>query len=910
MKANYPKAARHCKHIANIPSKKLTRADTSRLICANNKGHMAVKKYLAAAVLGVLVFSAAEDSFADSFKVGGNGGVAQILQNGKPVRPRMFWGTMGGAMGEEISAEWKNLSFDFTSPIDDNNAALHLRMGEQSGGVWVADLKVEDLTAGETVREFSGYPEKDWSYWCEGWQSSPPLSVSAETADGGRENALHISMTADPKLNGFHMIWQNLPVKKSHSYRVSMRAKADAPRLFRPAVYIPKRGFMLIGALNSSLEPQTKLAKKSGLDFVSMHLGGIWTKPGGEPDYSEITAAFGRILSANPEAKIIPRIFVQPPDWWKNAHPEELMKTDDGETLYTASIASEKYLHDGAEAIRLFIKYCEENYPDNMAGYHIADGNTGEWFYQNSWSMKLNGYDEPTLKAWRKWLKNKYASDAALKKSWNDESASIRGAEVPAPAERRGTHADALIDPQTKKRAADFAQFMQDAMADAILHFAKTTRETAGKDRLVLFFYGYGFEFSMLYNGPHASGHYALGRILESPYIDVLCGPISYHDRQLGGGKTTMGATESVQLAGKVWLDEDDTATYIAMKHHTGFPGCEAGAKDLGETVELLRRNLAQEICRNIASWWMDLGGTGWFDDPELWKQMDIFAGMESEMLAHPSAFKPDIAIIYDERSMCHVGGEGSVYSTVAPLVAKSRDALNKTGAPYGHYLLSDILKKRATPKLNAFLAVYALDKKQRKQMREVAKNSACIWGWAPAYIDLDKDRFSVEAVEEATGFKVRALENSSLAVTATEGGKKIGLPENFGDANIINPALSPIPEDGDVVLATYKDSSPAIVLRPGKFPQLFCGTTEIPPALYRHMMKLSGVHSYTAQNAAVYANGPFVALCAADDGEYEIDFAHGGEIWDVLESKPFGKGPIQKVQLKKGETKVWRLKE
>ena len=191
-------------------------------------------------------------------------------------------------------------------------------------------------------------------------------------------------MTADPKLNGFHMIWQNLPVKKSHSYRVSMRAKADAPRLFRPAVYIPKRGFMLIGALNSSLEPQTKLAKKSGLDFVSMHLGGIWTKPGGEPDYSEITAAFGRILSANPEAKIIPRIFVQPPDWWKNAHPEELMKTDDGETLYTASVTSEKYLQDGAEAIRLFIKYCEENYPDNMAGYHIADGNTGKFSMNNA----------------------------------------------------------------------------------------------------------------------------------------------------------------------------------------------------------------------------------------------------------------------------------------------------------------------------------------------------------------------------------------------------------------------------------------------------------------------------------------------------------------------------------------------
>jgi beta-galactosidase len=77
-----------------------------------------------------------------------------------------------------------------------------------------------------------------------------------------------------------------------------------------------------------------------------------------------------------------------------------------------------------------------------------------------------------------------------------------------------------------------------------------------------------------------------------------------------------MTAAESVALAGKMWLQEDDTRTYLA----TGtFPGWQDGADTLVGTNKLLLRNTAQCALRNFATWWMDLGGTGWFNDPQLW---------------------------------------------------------------------------------------------------------------------------------------------------------------------------------------------------------------------------------------------------------------------------------------------------
>ena len=118
----------------------------------------------------------------------------------------------------------------------------------------------------------------------------------------------------------------------------------------------------------------------------------------------------------------------------------------------------------------------------------------------------------------------------------------------------------------------EFARFQQSEMADHVAALTAACRRGTAGGKLVVFFYGYVFEFGAIVNDPSTSGHYALRRVLNCPDIDVLCSPISYFDRGLGQSGPAMTAAESVALAGKMWLSEDDTRTYLGTGRAPGWP--------------------------------------------------------------------------------------------------------------------------------------------------------------------------------------------------------------------------------------------------------------------------------------------------------------------------------------------------
>ena len=109
-----------------------------------------------------------------------------------------------------------------------------------------------------------------------------------------------------------------------------------------------------------------------------------------------------------------------------------------------------------------------------------------------------------------------------------------------------------------------------------------------------------------------------------------------------------------------MWLDEDDTYTFLA----TGTPPGYADRVDtLEKTEQELLRNTGECAIRNFATWWMDLGGTGWFDDPELWHQMSRLAALDEPLLQSPRPYRPEVAAVLDERGMLSVTGTGGTGS-------------------------------------------------------------------------------------------------------------------------------------------------------------------------------------------------------------------------------------------------------
>ena len=85
---------------------------------------------------------------------------------------------------------------------------------------------------------------------------------------------------------------------------------------------------------------------------------------------------------------------------------------------------------------------------------------------------------------------------------------------------------------------------------------------------------------------------------------------------------------------------------------HRRLPGAIDAVSTLEDTNRELVRNVGQEAIRNFATWWMDLGATGWFNDPRMWREMERLKAIDEPLLQHPSAYRPEVAAVIDERAM------------------------------------------------------------------------------------------------------------------------------------------------------------------------------------------------------------------------------------------------------------------
>ncbi|MBQ9774414.1 MAG: beta-galactosidase [Lentisphaeria bacterium] len=689
----------------------------------------------------------------------------------------------------------------------------------------------------------------------------------------------------------------------------SVESRNGVPQLLKDGEVIPPRMFMgnfyygkYAKGINSPMIEEIKMASNSGAMITSIVVHGVWKNE--EWEYKELDRVMTAVLKDNPNAYYLIRVRLNPPAWWGRQYPDEMMRLENGRSGGGASVASERYRKDVKEALRRVIRHLEKNYGKNIAGYHPAGANSSEWFYLGCQAKEFNGYDPATLIAWRKWLRAKYKTEQALQKAWKNSAVTFENATVPTGAERRGEKKRGLRSPDEAANILDFGTFQNESMVEIVLSLGQVIREEVGRRRLSVIFFGYVYELSPLWNGPGVSGHLALRKLLDSPYFDMITAPFSYNaDRSRAGSGIAMSAAESIMKSGKLWLNEDDTYTHLAVQNNDNdcSKDIEGGAQNEEETLDILRRNLAVTLAGNYAIWWMDLYGNGRYKSQRLWDEMDIWAQkVEKDILQSPKPYRPEIAVFVDPVSLNCVSAAETSRSTTKEAVSLLRRNASKAGAAFGAWLLDDLPAAKA--KLNIFSAAYALNKEQRAMLRKHATEAASLWVWAPGYIDLDTGRKSLKSVEEVTSFEVREVNHCTFRVKATLAGIQAGLPAEFGAKETVYPILSPKLRKGDSVLAVYSDNSPAVVMRPGKKISVFCGTTTVPTELIRYLAGQAGVHLYTEQDACVYSNGDFIAVYAPYDGEFSVNTGARAEYMDKLSGKRLGGGPLLKIQMKKGD--------
>ena len=405
-----------------------------------------------------------------------------------------------------------------------------------------------------------------------------------------------------------------------------------------------------------------------------------------EYDFSSVIQDFEKIITADPYAKVIVRLYLDPPLWWERLHPEASAQLPDGST-FRQCFSSEIWKAQTAAVLKDFLEWIQKSpYAQYLAGIHVASGFTEEWFYH---PKQYHDQNPARRDAFRKWLGSRYKEVGALRKAWNDNTISFEKAQlanIDEPERRKEWR-----DLETEQHYIDTFRFHTEVMADNIAYFCKIVKEESNGNLLTGAFYGYHY----FVTDPRR-GHGALAKLLDCPDLDYLSSPNAYN-RVLGEDWPAMAAVNSVRLHGKLLLTENDTRTSITtlLKDRSeGIApvgqyedGVWLGPDDIETSKAFLWKNTARMLAFGYGGWWFDMWG-GWFSDPELLNVLKKTQRLHVDYLPRNiEKMKSEVLVVVDEE----LSFWDASYGSLTENILSNRYPLAKTGTSYDLYLRSDV---------------------------------------------------------------------------------------------------------------------------------------------------------------------------------------------------------------------------
>ena len=610
------------------------------------------------------------------------------------------------------------------------------------------------------------------------------------------------------------------------------------------------------------------------------------------------------LLDADPEGVVMPRVVFIPARGWKREYPNEIASYADG-TSSDPSLTSERFWAEAERSLVTLIGHVREHeWGKRVFGYHLE---RGEWFQPQD-----SGYDRSAANrdAFRDWLREKYKHDlVGLRAAWYDGSAQFHTAEIPALPTKPNPQ-KAFFETRRERQTIDFNEFTSESTAQRLVGLAEAAKKAANHQALVSVSYGYTFEF-----GHGFSGHLALATLLDSPHIDLFCGPPSYRDRKPGGAASLPAPVESVLLHGKLWISEDDTKTYLAPAEQDP-EDYNPRLPDRAATEQAQIGAMGQALTRNIGIGWMDLWGEGWLDDDAIWERIGAFTANLGTARSRQDGLRvPEVVALIDEKSLLHLQRGEPFFRKITNGL---RETLQKTGVSFGTYLQSDLLRDDfpLTAKLYLFLTPYRLTGPIRAAIQEKLQqgNKTLAFLFAPGSCEARPALSG--AMEEVAGGSVglilrqqewnseigsRVIEpNHPLTERLT--GREIGTRER------INPSFF-VDDPDATTLAEYQGSGlSSIAVRDfGKWKSVFVGEPTLPLEMLRGLCRYAGVNVWLSGDDVFSAGNGWVSLRGARDGQRTLRLPGSAALYDVIENRLVAENSREyRFFLKSGATRLF----
>ena len=546
-----------------------------------------------------------------------------------------------------------------------------------------------------------------------------------------------------------------------------------------------------------------------------------------------------QVIQANPKAMLFPRLFLYPPQSWIDAHPDQIMKNDSGETPNFPSLASDLFFNECKSKLDLLIRYIHNSpYKNRFMGYHLGYLYGGEWYYTDP---HLD-YSEINRQKFAQWTAAKYGTIGPLNTAWNKTYGSFNEIQIPPAAEIEIGDDGLFRNPSIHRAIIDYYDYFNNLSAVRLTELADYIKSLTHNKSLVGFFYGYQLEliptFSII--GLGASGHMGLRQLLASPNVDFICSPFSYYDRQPGRPNGMTSIVDSVTAAGKIFLEEDDSRTWL-------WTGADASLylPTEWDTLQCLRRNLGNVVGHNQAIWWMDLVDNGNFNAQSIWDSNKISIDTYKDSIANQQPTTPQVALIYDQE--CYLYLKAKSFPLNYPKSFLQRSVFQSLGAQVGYYYIQDLPKIPSSVKLYVFVDAFQIDAEKKALIDAIKKNNnTLLWMYAPGYVT--ENNFSTTSMQQITGFNLGKQDSPILtAITITSSSHSICqgiIGHTFGAFDSIAPTFYGAGSDGSVILGNYSNGSsqPALLLK--EFPawrSIFCGAPILSVPVLRSICRYAG---------------------------------------------------------------------
>lgn len=615
-----------------------------------------------------------------------------------------------------------------------------------------------------------------------------------------------------------------------------------------------------------------------------------------EYDYSLTDRVLEEVFQDNPNGYFIPRIKLNVPIDWCCENPEEVFvypggpstvegirelvgtlkqdyigyespkgyymagdytdtRPNIGGLIARQSFSSKKWLKDAKIALEKLIDRLEGGkYADRILGYHIAYGASGECVLWGRSSNRYGDYGIANKKEFYDWGIKKYGSRDALALAWQQPEIERDNLKLPMPSERYeelGSVERFFRGGIDQVISTDFDIFMSEVNVNAIEHFGKIVKDKTG-GKLVGTFYGYFIHV----NNSAYTGHLAIDRLLNSPYIDFLAAPKSYYRNSAGEPGGVLTATQSINRK-KIWLDELDNRTHLAVG-----ADAEWTSLDFDTTKTVFWREFSKNIADDSGFWWMDLGG-GWFDSAEIMNEFSSLVKASELVRKKEHKSISDVLVLVDNECIYKMNISSDLRRG---FMEDFLCELHMTGTLADVYRMADLKELDLSQyKLIIFAYTFEIDEDMREFIKSIPADKTLMFNYTSGIVS--EGTVSLENPALLTGAKIEPCDNVEYSFPAVRlsTDSEVERIDVEGDAARVGRLKR---ANGGINIVNLKPF--------------------INHKLLRQITDGAGCHAYVPAGNTVYGDNRFIGVFPSDDGYIEINLREKADYVNLVNSEEF----------------------